>query len=240
MAHSTRIAIIIGALVGAALGLGAVAMAAGRVLDGGVELVTGSAGRATPAFVVGQAGMYLLVTVGGALAGSVLGMVGYAVGREADPATTRFSLGPVTLAGAGIGAAVGFGAFRAMTGILGDVVEGVVTLTVFRSIVVALLVGLVTGAITAGGVERLSRPEAFGFSGEAWPANPAAFVRDAAAAVGLPILAVITGASMVYVFSQVLLNTETDVALVLFGGVAALILFGAAVVAALGARRHHR
>ena len=237
MPRSTRIASVIGALLGAVIGLGVVALAAGRVLDAGVGFVANTAGASAPAFVVGQAGMYLLVAVAGALGGLLLGLVGYAVGRESDPEAHRFGPGPMAAVAAGIGAAVGFGAFRAVAGIMGHVVEGTVTLTVFRATLVALIAGAVTGAVTAGAVERLARPEVFGFTGAAWPSTPGAFVREAAAAVGLPVLGVVVGVSVVYVFSRVLLNSDKNVAVVLFGGVAAIILFGAAAVAAMGNRR---
>jgi len=237
VARSARMAVVIGTLLGAVLGLGVVAIAAGRVLDAGLGFAASGSASPAPAFVVGQAGMYLLVAVAGALGGVVLGLVGYAVGREADPEARRFGAGPMALVAAGTGAAVGFGAFRAVAGLMGHVVEGTVTLTVFRAVVVALIAGGVTGAVTAGVVERLSRPEAFGFNGQAWPASPAAFMSNAAAAVGLPVIALIVGVSVVYVFSRVLLNSGTNTALTLFGGVAALILFGAAVAAAMGSKR---
>jgi len=236
VARSTRIAIAIGAPLGAAVGIVVVAFAAGRVLNGGVGFVASGSGPASPAFVVGQAGIYLLVAVAGAVAGSLLGMIGYAVGHEADPDVARFGAGPLAVVGAVLGAAAGFGAFRALTGLLGSVTEGTVTLTVFRAIVIAVIAGAVTGGVTAGAVERWSRPEAFGFAGGAWPTRRV-FLRDAAAAVGLPLLGLFVGAAAVYLLSKALLNTETDAALILFGGIAAVILGGAAVVAARGAKR---
>lgn len=235
MPRTTRIAVMVGAALGATIGLGVVAFASGRVLDAGIGFGPGPS--PAPSFVVGQAGMYVLVAIAGAIGGAVLGLIGYAVGREADPDARRFPAAPLALVSAGIGSAVGFGVFRAAAGILGDIIEGQVVLTVFRAIMVALISGAVMGAVCAGAAERLSRPEVFGFAGDAWPASPAAFIKDATAAIGLPVLGLVVGASAVYVFSQVLLNSETDVATTLFGGVAALILLGAAVVAAMGSRR---
>ena len=239
MPRSTRIAIVVGALAGAAIGLGAVALSAGRVLDAGVGFVTDGSEASAPAFVVGQAGMYLFVAVAGSIGGAVLGLIGYAVGREADPTVRRFGAGPMAMVAAGIGAAFGFGVFRALAGLMADVVEGMVTLTVFRAVLVAIVAGAATGAVCSGSVERFSRLEAFGFTGEAWPATPGVFIRDAAAAVGVPILGLGVGVSAVYVFSRVLLDAEGNTAVTLFGGVAALILFGAALIAAVGARRSH-
>ena len=237
MPRSTRIAIVVGTLAGAAIGLGAVALSAGRVLDAGVGFVTDGSEASAPAFVVGQAGMYLFVIVAGAIGGVVLGLIGYAVGRESDPTVRRFGAGPMTLVAAGIGAAFGFGVFRALAGLMADVVEGTVTLTVFRAVIVAVVAGAATGAVCSGSVERFSRLETFGFTGDAWPATPEAFIKDAAAAVGVPILGLGVGVSAVYVFSRVLLDADGTTAVTLFGGVAALILFGAALIAAVGARR---
>lgn len=238
MPRSTRIAIVIGALLGATLGLGAVALAAGRVLVAGIGFDVGPAPSA--AFVVGQAGAYLFVAVAGAVGGAVTGLAGYAAGGEADPDTTRFGPGPSAVVAAGLGAVVAFAVFRAAGGLIGDIVDGQVILSVFRAIVVALIGGAATGAVCAGATERFSRPEAFGFAGHAWPASPGAFVRDAAAAVGLPLLGLVLGGAAVYLFSQVLLGADTEVATILFGAVAALILFGAAVFAAIAARRSRK
>jgi hypothetical protein len=230
--RSTRTAVVVGGAFGAFLGLGAVAMSAARVLHSGVD--------AGPTFVVGQAGKYLFVVVAGALGGAVLGLVGYVVGRETDPETPRFGAGAMAVVATGIGAVAAFATFRASAGLTADIVNGVVTLTVFRAIVIGLITGAVTGAMSAGMVERVSRPAAFGFAGDAWPSSPRAFVRDSIAAVGLPILGLVIGVSAVYLFSRVLLHADDHVAVTLFGGVAALILFGAAAVAATSGRRSHR
>src|SRR3989304_4602426 len=106
---------MVGAALGATIGLGVVAFASGRVLDAGIGFGRGPS--PAPSFVVGQAGMYVLVAIAGAIGG--------------------------------------------------------------------------------GGPERLPRPEVCGFAGDAWPASPAAFIKDAAAAIGLPVLGLVVGASAV-------------------------------------------
>jgi hypothetical protein len=63
-----------------------------------------------------------------------------------------------------------------------------------------------------------------------------AFVRDALTAVGLPGLGIAIGAALVFGFSRILLESDHSVGLVLFGGVSALILAGAAALAALPPR----
>ncbi len=235
MARSTRIAFLVGALAGTVIGLGTVALAAGRVMSAGVGVDPAGA----PAFVVGQAGMYLLVVVAGAIGGAIVGALGYAVAREVDPDTRRFGAGWMTALAAGTGAVVGFAVFRSMAGMMGDVVEGIVTLTVFRAIVTALVTGALTGAVTAAAVDRVSRAEVYGFTGAAWPSSVGHFITDTAAAIGLPLVGVAAGAGAIYLFARLLLASDTNVALVLFGGVGAVILFGAALAAGLGRRRGH-
>ena len=231
MPRRTWFAIVIGSLVGAVLGIAILALAAARLLDGGLSTVAEASGRNTPIFEVTQGAMYLLVAVAGAAAGSVLGLIGYAVGREAAPDEARFSAGPLALIGAAVGAVIGFAATRAAVGAGGSIAGGLISLSVFRAAIVALVAGAITGAIVGGTIERISRTEALGIGGEAWPRSPAAFMRDAAAAMGLPALGIALGAVIVFGLSRVLLEAETEVGLVVFGGVAALILAGAAVIA---------
>jgi hypothetical protein len=225
----TWFAIFIGALVGALLGIAVLALAAARVLDGGLEAVTN--GRSTPVFQVTQGAMYLLVAVAGAVAGSILGLIGYAVGREAAPDEPRFRAGPLALIGAVVGAIIGFAATRAAVGAGGSIDDGFVILSVFRAGLVSLIAGAITGGIVGGTVERISRTEAIGIGGEAWPRSPGAFLREAAAAMGLPALGIGLGAVIVFGLSRVLLEAETEVGLVVFGGAAALILAAAAFIA---------
>jgi len=227
----TWFAIIIGSLVGAVLGIAVLALAAARVLEGGLDAVTDASGHSTPVFQVTQGAMYLLVGVAGAVAGSILGLIGFAVGREAAPDEPRFSAAPLAIIGAGVGAAIGFAATRAGVGAGGDIAAGLVVLPVFRAAIVALVAGGITGGIVGGTVERISRTEALGIGGEAWPRSPGAFLRDAAAAMGLPAIGIALGAVIVFGLSRVLLESETEVGLIVFGGVAALILLGAAVIA---------
>ena len=231
MPRRTWFAIIIGSLVGAVLGITVLALAAARVLEGGLDAVTDASGRATPVFRVTQGAMYLLVGVAGAAGGSILGVIGYAVGREAAPDEPRFSATPLALIGAGVGAVIGFATVRAAVGAGGDIAAGLITLSVFRASVVALVAGAITGGIVGGTVERISRTEALGIGGEAWPRSPGAFLREATAAMGVPALGIALGAVIVFGLSRVLLESETEVGLIVFGGVAALILFGAAVIA---------
>ena len=89
-------------------------------------------------------------------------------------------------------------------------------------------------------VERLSRPETLGLGGAAVPRSLGDFVRDGAAAVGIPAAGLTVGAALVFVLSRVLLEADETTALIVFGGVAALVLFGTALIAANPPRRRGR
>ena len=232
MHRRTFSAVLFGGALGAILGLALVALVAGRVIGSGVDtvLIEGEPARAT--FLVNQASLYLLVVVAGALGGMIVAAVGLAVGKLSGPESERFAAGPLLLIGAVAGAIVGFAAARATIGVGGTISDGVVSLSVFRAAMVALIAGGVTGVVIAGTVERAGRPEVFGFEGTAWPTTPRAFLRDAAAAMGLPTLGILSGLGIVFVLSRVLLEADKTTSLIVFGGVAALVLFGAAVIAA--------
>jgi hypothetical protein len=232
-------AITLGGALGAVIALAVVALSASRVFGSGIEAVvfdeTTGATRAT--FLVTQAGMYTLITVAGVLGGAVVAAVGYAVGALAGDDSERFALGPLTIIGAFAGAVIGFAAARTAIGVGGTIADGIVSLSVFRAAMVALVAGSTTGVVVAGTIERIGRTEVVGFEGAAWPSNPLAFARDALAAMGLPTLGIVLGLGIVFVLSQVLLEAGKTAALVIFGGVAALVLFGAAAIAAMPPRR---
>lgn len=225
-------------MVGAGLGILALAVGAARIVDSGMAVPTLDSGVVGAVVAVSQAGMYLYVTIAGAVAGSILAMFGYAIIAQTDPASRRYGLGPIAVLGALIGAPVAFGASRAAVGLAGDIVAGTVTLGVFRAGVVALVAGAVTGLLIVVGMERLARPETLGVSGAAVPRSLGHFVRDAAAAVGLPAIGLVVAAGLVFGLSRVLLEADQTVALIVFGGVAAVILFGTAFIAAHPPRRH--
>lgn len=232
MQRRTVSAIVIGAVVGGIVALAVLALAASRVVRHGVDLVGGGA-----AFRVSEGAMDLLIVVGGALAGLLLGAIAYAVAKQAGPDSPRVSLPPLLILGAVIGATIGFGVARAALGIAADRSAEIATVSVFRAALVALISGGATGGIIGGTVERLSRPEAFAFGGEAWPASPVVFARDALRAMGLPALGMVLAVGIVFGLSRVLLDATKEVALIVFGGVAAVVLFGAAFIASHPPRR---
>ena len=240
MFRRTFAAAAAGSVVGAVVGILALALAAARTLDAGLDVPTLDDGAIGAVFAVGQAGMYLFVTVAGTVGGAILGMIGYAVGTQVDPAARRYRMGPIAALGAFIGGPTAFAAARASVGLAGDIVAKTVVLSVFRAAIVAAVVGAVTGLLIGVAVERLSRPETLGLGGAAAPRSLGEFVREAAAAVGLPAAGLVVGAALVFVLSRVLLEADETTALVVFGGVAALVLLGTALIAANPPRRRGR
>lgn len=226
-----------GSLVGAGLGLLTLAVGAARVVDSGLAVPTLDSGVVGAVVAVSQAGLYLFVTVAGAAAGAVLAMFGYAIIAQTDPESRRYGLGPIAFLGALVGAPVAFGAARAAVGLAGDIVANTVTIGVFRAGIVAMVAGALTGLLIVVGMERLARPETLGLAGAAVPQSLGHLVRDAVAAVGLPAIGLVIAAGIVFGLSRVLLEADKTVALIVFGGVAAVVLFGTAFIAAHPPRR---
>ncbi len=237
MFRRTIAAATVGSLVGALLGTLALGLGAARLLDSGLTIPPSDTTTLGASITVSQAGMYLFVIVAGAVAGAILAMVGYAVSAQADPDARRYGLAPIASLGALIGGPVAFAASRAVVGLVGDIVDKMVVLDIFHAAIAALTTGAATGAIVVVTVERLSRPETLGLGGVAMPQSFGRFVRDATAAVGLPAFGLAMGAGVVYGLSRVLLEADKTVALIVFGGVAALILFGTALIASGPGRR---
>lgn len=234
MTRRFAIASVLGAVLGLVAALGVLALVAARVIETGVDAVVldEATGRARATFAVTQGGAYLLITVAGAVAGVVFGAVGYAVGREAAPDESKIALSPLLVIGGIAGAIVGFASSRVLLAVGAETELGALDVSVFRAIVVAVVAGAVTGAIVAGTVERMSRAELFGFEGEAWPSSPVAFLRETMTAVGLPTIGALVAAVVIGGFGWLLLEVPHEVGIWLFGGVAALILVAATIIAA--------
>lgn len=237
MFRRTFAAATAGSVAGGLLGLLALALASTRVLDAGLTVPVRDDGLIEASFAVGQAGMYVLVLVAGAIGGAILAMIGYAFTTQAEPTARRYGLGPIAALGAVAGAPIAFAAARAAVGLAGDITAKTVVLSVFRASFVAAAAGMVTGLLIVVAVERLSRPEVLGMSGAAAPRSVGQFVRAGATAVGLPAVGLAVAAIAVFGFSRVLLEADPTLALIAFGGIAALILGGTALLAARPPRR---
>ena len=232
----TLIASALGGIVGTVLGLGTLTLAAASVIGAGIGVLDAPVPEA--AFLVGRGAFGVLVLVAGAAGGAVIGMLTFAVRHESDPEAPRFGMVPMTLVGAGTGAVVAFAVSRAAVGATATTIfEGTMSLSVLRATIVAIVTGAATGIIVAATVERLSHPGLLRLEGEAWPSNTAAFIRDATAAMGIPLVGIAVAAVLIFGFSRLLLDSDEIVALVLFAAAAAVVLFGAATLAANPPRR---
>lgn len=228
MSRETLAASALGAFAGAALGIVALVFAAARTLEHG--LATGPSGAT---FVVGRGSMTIFIMLAGTALGAVVAGMGYGVGRLGSPRDRRYPAGALVGLGAVTGAIAAFAASRAAIGATAtSILDGTVTLTVFRAGLVAVIAGAATGLVVAASVERMSRPALFGFEGEAWPSSFAGFVREAAPAVGIPMASLGAVAVGAFAFSRFLLGVSHLTALIGFSAAAALILFGAAAIAA--------
>ena len=232
MFRRTFVAAASGSVVGAVLGILAMALASTRTLHGGLDVPSLDSGAIGAVFAVSQAGMYLFVIVAGTIAGAVLGMIGYAVGTQSEPAARRFRMGPVAIVGALIGGPTAFAVARAAVGMAGDIAAKTVVISVFRAAIVAAVVGAATGLLIGVAIERLARPETLGLGGVAAPQSFGQFVREAVTAVGIPVVGLGVAASLVFVVSRVLIEADKTTGLVVFGGLATLVLGGTAFIAA--------
>ena len=98
-------------------------------------------------------------------------------------------------------------------------------------VVGGLVSGALAGAITAGLVDRLARPETLGLGGEAWPTSPTALAGEASRAIGTPIIALVLVAGFAVALAELLLALEGTAAIVVFIVAAAAVLGGATLLA---------
>ena len=109
--------------------------------------------------------------------------------------------------------------------------EGVVTISVFRMAVLAVVTGAAAGGITASAVDALARPAVLGLEGEAWPTSTRAFLGEMVRALGGPTIATVTIAALAIGLAQLLLTFHGAASIAIFSVVAALVLGGAAAIA---------
>lgn len=215
-----------GSVAGAIAALVLMAMFVGRFAIDALDVVDGRA-----AFEASSGAMYLLIVVIGLIGGIVISAVIYAFGRESEPDAQRFPVAWMIPIGAVTAALFAYAVLRFGVGALGDITAGVVTISVARMVVVALVMGIVAGGITAATVDALARPSVLGFEGEAVPESTGAMVTEMLQAIGAPVIALIVAAIFAVSLSQVLLAVEGIGAVVIFSVVGAAVLGGATLIA---------
>lgn len=232
MPHRLR-SVIYGAAAGATLGLVGLVVYGSRASLGSVEgiLLNQTTGRGRSDFIISSGGLYLAIVILALLGGMLIAGLVYAFGRENEPEGARFPL-RYLLPMAGVTAAImAYAVLRGGLGAAADIESGVVTISVFRMIVVAGLAGLVAGGATASVVDALARPGFLGIEGEAVPTSSTAFMKEAITAMGTPTVAVIAIAIFAIGLSQVLLSLHGAAAVAAFSIVGAIVLALAALAA---------
>lgn len=190
--------------------------------------------RATIEFVASSGGLYLVTLVAGALVGLCVAGLSYAVGREANSEAERYPLRAMLPLAAILSALVGYAMVRLGLGLWADITAGVVTISVSRMLLILVVAGAVTGALTGDAVDRLARPQLLGLEGVAVPESTGAMMREMMSAVGTPVVAFLVAAIFAIALSQLLLelaHTSVNLAVAVFSIAAALILAGAALLA---------
>ncbi len=227
MSHSRRTATLIGAAGGAATALVVFAVFVGRF---GLHTPVSVGGGASIQVTTGS--LYLLVVFVGALAGLLIGAIGYGVGSATHPDAPRFGLAYLLPVASITAVILAYAVLRIGVGVFGDIAGGLVTIGALRMTVTVLAMGTVAGGVTAGVTHALARPELFAFGGEAWPTNSREVMRAMVGAVSTPLVAVVVAAGFAIPLSLVLIELEGDAATVLFSVVGAIVLGGTALAAA--------
>lgn len=195
-----------------------------RASLGSIEGVLLEGGRGRSDFVISSGGLYFALVILAMLGGLLIAGIVYAFGRENEPDGSRFPLRyllPTAALAAGI---MAYAALRAGLGALATIDAGIVTISVFRLIMVSAVAGLVAGGVTASVVDALARPGFLGLEGEAIPASPRQFVREMMTAIGTPTISVIAIAVFAIGLSQLLLSLHGTGAVIAFSVVAAVVL----------------
>ena len=224
--------VVYGAAGGALLALVGLAVFGSRASLQSVHgvLLDPAAGRGRSDFMVSSGGLYVAVIILAVLGGLVIAGAIYAFGSR-DSGERLFPL-RFLLPTAGITAAImAYATLRAGLGAVATIDLGTVTISAFRLIIVSMAAGAIAGGATASVVDALARPSFLGFKGDAVPHSPAAFMREAVAAVGTPTIAVVMAAAFAIGLSQILLSLHGTAAVAAFGVAGAVVLGGATLVA---------
>ncbi len=229
-ANGTRIAGY-GVVAGALFSLGAFALFGPLTATSSIQTAAlGIPGGTT--IVVTQGALFLALLIVGLVGGAAMALVGYGVGTRSDTRMQRYPARYVAGVGAVFGAAVGFPLTRGLLALAGQTDGGQITIPVLRMSVIAVATGAVVGAMIAVIANTISHPRAIGFSGSAVPLTSAGFMRETGRAIGWPVAAGVTVAVLAFGLSRLLLASSKIGAVVLFSVAGAIILGGAALLAA--------
>lgn len=233
MSSSRVRAVLYGTVAGAFLALVSFAVFGGRfALSAAVATpVAEGSTRASIDFAASSGGLFLIVIVAAVLGGLAVGGITYATARETEPDTPKFPLRYQLPTAAAMSAITAYAMVRAGIGGFGDIVLGVVTISVFRMLLIVLVAGATAGAVTGYIVDRLARPELLGLGGVAWESHRAVLA-SMTRAVGIPLVAVVGAGGFAIALAELLLAAESaEVAVILFSAAGAIVLGGLTLIA---------
>ena len=230
-----------GAAAGTVLALMFVALGANYMVETAAEAAHLSASRnlSRPHFVANAGSVYLYVTGAAAIGGAVIALVTASVAGRVHPEEPRFGPWPMAALGAGVSAVTAYAVLRGGLGSWADITadatigQTLITITVFRAVITAILCGAAAGAATAITADSCSRRSVVGLAGAAWP-NRARFTSESTRAMAIPLLALVGIAIVVFGLAEILLTGEAELknfAVFVAGGFAALVLAAAAFIA---------
>jgi hypothetical protein len=220
-----------GVVAGALFGLAAFALFGPMTAIGSVETAPlGAPGGTT--IVVTHGALFLALLIIGLAGGAASSLVGYAAGTRSDASVQRYPARYVASVGALLGAAVGFPLTRGLLALAGDIRGGEVTIPVLKMSLIAVVAGAAVGGMIAMIANTISYPRTIGFSGSAVPVTTAGFIRETGRAIGWPVIAGVTVATVAFSLSRLLLASSKTGAVILFSVVGAAVLGGAALFAA--------
>lgn len=217
-----------GELAGALMALAMVAILGSRAAMDGAIITPDERAE----FVVSAGSLFLAVAIFGAIGGMLIAGTAYIFAHETEPDSPRFPLGYLLPVAAITGALFSYIPMRVGLGGWGDFIEGTITVSVYAMVIIVLIAGVVAGGITTAIVDALARPAFLRLEGEAWPTSGKEVGVHMLRAVGTPLVALLAGAVFAVGLAQLLLEVEGTGAVIVFSVVAALILGGAALIAA--------
>lgn len=225
-----------GTLIGAVAAIMLIAFAAEFFIDSSVGAVVLNpfTGRARPQFVATEGSTYLFLFFASAPIGGALAHMTWLIGRQVEPDTPRFGLPLTAASGILVAPIIAYSALRTGIGAAGVINQDVITLSVFRAVVVIVVTGAVTGLVTVLVADRVSRVEVLGLGGAAWPRSRAVFTKESMRAVGVPMAALLVIAAVVIGVSRIFLLGPGLGAVVAASVVAVAILAAAAFTAYRG------
>ncbi len=241
MSRRTISVAVAGAGAGVVLALMILALAANYLVETAAEAAFLSERRSLvrPHFAANAGSVYLMVTGVAAIAGAVIATVTAAIAGKVKPEEPRFGPWAVAALGAGVAAATTYAVLRSGFGSYADITrditsgQTIITITMFRAVITAILCGAAAGAATAVSADLFSQRNVVGLEGEAWPSR-SRFTAESMRAMLIPLGALVAIVVVVFGLAEVFLTGEEEFknfAVVIASAFAALVLAVAAFIA---------